>query len=187
MSADIMTTEFIQRLQNKNNKSMRVDLLQIKYDDYILDCDQKLVLKLKIEELQNNLSSYTLGPFEIEIEQNSPSWLNARRYRITASDCKSFYTSKDLTNLINTKLWLETQDISHLPAIDYGRENESTAIQEYLASINRTQIKRPGLIVNNKFPGLGCSPDGLIFENNELLYCIEIKCPYTLKNCSPLT
>lgn len=182
-----MTTEFIQRLQNKNNKSMRVDLLQIKYDDYILDCDQKLVLKLKIEELQNNLSSYTLGPFEIEIEQNSPSWLNARRYRITASDCKSFYTSKDLTNLINTKLWLETQDISHLPAIDYGRENESTAIQEYLASINRTQIKRPGLIVNNKFPGLGCSPDGLIFENNELLYCIEIKCPYTLKNCSPLT
>lgn len=184
--ANIPAAGFIQRLQQKEKYSMWTNLLQNKYDDYSLDCDEKLTLKWKIEQLKNNLSSSTPGPFEIEVEQNSCQWLNERRYRITASDCKSYFTSKDLSNLINSKLWEETKDISHLPPIAYGRENESTAIHEYLTSINRTQIRKPGLIINNRFPGLGCSPDGLIFENNELLYCIEVKCPYKLRNCSPL-
>lgn len=184
--ANILTADFVQRLQQKEKKSMWTDLLNIKYDDYVLDCNQKLILKLKVQQFKNNLGSSTLGPFEIQVEQNSLQWLNARRYRITASDCKSFYTSKNLSNLINTKLWHEAKDINHLSQIAYGRENESTAIQDYLTSINRAQIKKSGLIINNKFPGLGCSPDGLIYENNELLYCIEVKCPYKLRHCSPL-
>ncbi len=36
-----------------------------------------------------------------------------------------------------------------------------------------------GLVVNPKWPWIGCSPDGVILDNSDsVVGCIEVKCPY---------
>lgn len=123
------------------------------------------------------------GAIEIEVEQNSSVGLTKRQLRITASEYKHFFTSTNLTDLINNKLWYKTE-ISHLPQTMYGCENESNAIIDFEIN-NKLIVKQCGLFVNKLFPGLGCSSDGLIFENEKMISCIEVKCPQVLKDCSP--
>lgn len=98
-------------------------LLQFKYENYLLMDEEEVLLKAKVDNLLENLTPRIEGPVEIKIEQNSKKWLNERRLRIIASECKSFFMSKDLTNLVKKKLWSGEIDISHLPQLmeDYTK------------------------------------------------------------------
>lgn len=47
-------------------------------------------------------------------------------------------------------------------------------------------LKKTGLWLNPAYPQLGCSPDGLINDNQSGLEGLnKIKCPYVLKHCDP--
>lgn len=84
---------------------MQETLLSIKYDNYDLRLDEKVICKLKIGQLVMNLTPVESGTLKIDVEQNSLEWLTKRRLRITASECKNVFTRTHLTNLINIKLW----------------------------------------------------------------------------------
>lgn len=160
-------------------------ILQIEYEDYSLTVEEELLLKKKVANLLESLSPDIEGPVEVNVEQNSKKWLNERRLRITASDCKSFFTSKDLTRLVRQKLWSREVDINHLPQIAYGKLHENDAFMDYEAVMNVPVIKA-GFFINKALPGLGCSPDGLISsENGEVIGLIEIKCSPQFEFCSP--
>lgn len=66
----------------------------------------------------------------------------------------------------------------------YGRENKANAIIDFEIN-NNLIVKQCGLFVNKLLPGLGCSPNSLIFENDKIISRIEVKCPQVLKDCSP--
>ena len=65
-----------------------------------------------------------------------------------------------------------------------GIEHEQVA-EAYLRGKgipNQTsQIFHSGLIINPKWPWLGCSPDGIIMEKDIPVGCIQVKCPYSEK------
>lgn len=53
--------------------------------------------------------------------------------------------------------------------------------REALEKLIGVKINESGLIIDKEFPFLGTSPDGLISTDTT----VEIKCPYTAKDCTP--
>lgn len=176
--------DFLKNIQMLSSPSMFEYLLEITYDNYTLSSDELNVLKLKVEKMILGLVPEEMGPFEVSTDQNGPGWHLERRVRITASVAKSFFTAKRLDTIVNDHLW-KFKDIANIPAIKYGRDNESKAITAYMQMTGNTVCKA-GLVVNKKCPGLGCSPDGLIFDKDGVITTLlEIKCPFKVKNIHP--
>ena len=70
----------------------------------------------------------------------------------------------------------------------YGQENEKRALEAYRKARKdqKVCVCESGFWVNPQYPGLGCSPDGLIMEEGNLVGLLEIKCPYILKDIHPM-
>ena len=139
--------EFLKNLQTMSRPSMFQCILKIKYENYTLNTEELNVLKVKIEQMKIKLITEAMGPIELSIEQNSPSWNLERRVRITASTTKSFFTAKKLDNIVNDHLW-KNRDISNIPAIQYGRDNEKYALSEY-KNMTGFDVRKAGFFINN--------------------------------------
>ncbi|CAN7938598.1 unnamed protein product [Ixodes hexagonus] len=140
------------------------------------------------------LEKITLTPLEArDLEKNSrrqrksATWLQARRYRQTASNFGTVHdhgewTEKGLANLTSTK------DLSRIPAVRYGIINEPKTLQRYeevLKSRGRdVHLRSAGLFVDPDQPWLGATPDAIVYDATEdpPWGCVEVKCPYTLRN-----
>ena len=59
--------------------------------------------------------------------------------------------------------------------MQYGKDNEVNALREY-SQIKTTLVGLSGLWINEKFPHLAASPDGLIFNDGKLDGILEVKC-----------
>lgn len=68
-----------------------------------------------------------------------------------------------------------TDNLLHLPALEYGRKSEATAIAQ-LAEQENILIKECGLFIDKYHPFLGATPDGLIGNDG----LVEVKCPSSL-------
>jgi hypothetical protein len=66
---------------------------------------------------------------------------------------------KNPISTIKKLLWEERADISHVPAIQWGQQNEAKAINAFQAE--HGEVKKVGLFVSRAVPFLGASPDGL--------------------------
>ena len=54
---------------------------------------------------------------------------------------------------------------------------------EKYCNLNDVPINRSGFRISSDFPFLGCSPDGVLFDQHEnIIKIIEIKCPYGFKD-----
>ena len=81
------------------------------------------------------------------------------------------------------------KNIGNLKSIRYGKENEEKArkLYEEMGKFNGKNIQTfpVGFIVNLGIPFLGCSPDGVVFdEETNSFGIIEIKCPISKRNVS---
>ena len=153
-------------------------------DDYGVD-----VLKEQCKQFQENLKSACEGktyPFMADNtfgQAESEMWMFHRQCRITASNCKDVICLKNgHTGLIKRLLWASSPVT---PAILYGQENESKALEQYKKENPNFDVKKTGLWLNPAYPQLGCSPDGLIIQDTQNEGLLEIKCPYILKHCDP--
>lgn len=80
-------------------------------------------------------------------------------------------------------------DLSSIPAIRWGIENEGTAREEYNVMMSSShaefECSLAGLVINSLYPFLGASPDGF----TECECCgkglLEIKCPFSVKDLHP--
>ena len=72
-------------------------------------------------------------------------------------------------------------DISNLPWIKWGRENEPVCIAQY-NSENQDKITRCGCFISKKHSNILASPDGLILSKNTV---VEVKCPWSRKDDNP--
>jgi len=73
--------------------------------------------------------------------------------------------------------------------MQYGKDNESTAVNNFVIDIRRQipdiHVHSTGFRVNKEYPQLGCSPDGIAVNRDEIAL-IEVKCPWTLRNSKPI-
>ena len=181
-------------------QQLAVQQASVQHDhDYVLNCDStpskqsitcETVIQKRADELYNQ--HVCVSPNSIsEIEKStrgqyeSQKWHHERKLRITASVMKEVChqrPSTSCTAFIKKKLSSTSIDI---PAISYGRKNESQAVSSYVnyqKSIGKfVQIESCGLYVDKVFPWLAASPDAIVTDFSKASHskgCLEIKCPY---------
>ena len=112
--------------------------------------------------------------------QSERSWKPERSKRITASNAYSLYTYAS-----NKSPNWESKAIKYLKEFGgnaaYGIATEPKARKCYEKMYN-ISVYQCGLLVMRLNSWLGCSLDGLVVENNEIIKSIEIKCRKEGKN-----
>jgi YqaJ-like viral recombinase domain len=170
-------------------------ILQIQYEDYILTDDDVKVLHYKCQQFYTNVCDAVPDPIPCHLvntlgQAHNETWHQQRWFRLTASSCKEAVTcktNKSLTEYLKKTLWGLGK--TQTAAMAYGIRHKQAAFDEYAnrqsASNDTLSVEKSGMWVNGRYPGFGCSPDGLVEEagNSGLL---EIKCPKILQNIHPL-
>lgn len=146
------------------------------------------------------LKSYFDRNLAIKISANSVNqsssdvWYHQRAGRITASsvfNCLHFSGQNNNGHLVKQILGQKDSCMNSefIPALVYGRKYEPKAREIYLETNGKIHKKlkyaAAGLVISDKLPFIGASPDGLIECECCLPGCIEIKCPYTHKEKTP--
>ena len=84
---------------------------------------------------------------------------------------------------------LNPKDLSNVPAIKYGLENETKAAKIYEKNMNSSRntiiLMQCGMIINPRMPWLSTSPDRKVLDSVFGPGIVEIKCPYTFRNLKP--
>ena len=119
-------------------------------------------------------------------QKDNAKWFDVRRNRISSSNfgpvCKlkdNISQEKMVRELVNRK------DISHIPAVKYGIDNESNAASIYANYMQPLQILDCGVVISPKMPWLCSSPDRKVIDRDFKFGLVEIKCPCTLRNLRP--
>lgn len=108
----------------------------------------------------------------IDIEQNTPVWLEMRKGRIGGSDAPIVMLDSPWTTPM--QLWEEKQGLGkprlENSAMRHGKEVEEAARQLY---IEMTGVKMlPAVVENDTYPWMICSLDGISEDNKKI---VEIK------------
>ena len=121
-----------------------------------------------------------------ENQSQSEVWFAQRWPRITASICKKVVQlgeNLDATKCfswLSNNFWFKTPFTSF--DMQYGIDEEPNAIAAY-SELTGTEVCSSGLWLNKKYPYLGASPDGLIFNSEgKLRGIIEVKCLKALRD-----
>ncbi|XP_062576556.1 uncharacterized protein LOC134238447 [Saccostrea cucullata] len=119
-------------------------------------------------------------------------WKRHRHGRITASVFSKvlhFRGSKSHENYIVREIMQLGSDISNVPAVAYGRENEAVARQLYFDEYKKghkcAKLNNIGFHIFTEKPYMGATPDGLIMCKCCGKGLIEIKCSYSHQNETP--
>ena len=109
------------------------------------------------------------------LEQGSDEWKEARSGLLTASNFGAAIGINPYQS--RQKLWAEmvgdAEPFTGNEMTEYGTEHEPDAIFEY-ESWSGNFVERTGFWVNEEYPDLGCSPDGLVGKSG----LVEAKCPF---------
>ena len=123
-------------------------------------------------------------------------WMNLRKGRLTGSNHHDIYTKmhsiikctgaiKPKTTPLIQKIIYRDNDISHIPAINWGRQHEDQAVKEFFIKKEKyhedLKIQKCGLFVDAKKAYIAASPDGLVNCKCHGLAALEVKCPYNLR------
>ena len=111
----------------------------------------------------------------------SVHWKCVRQFRLTASNFGRIVSRRATTapdNLLKSLLY--PKDISHLPAVRFGNQNEPNAVRQYLAKLagRNIQVSEAGFYVccQQGLGYLGASPDRLVKDlDSKTSYILEIK------------
>ena len=125
-------------------------------------------------------------------QRESIEWQQYRKNRLTSTSAhKVFIRKKNFNTLAkqlnNPKPFNEQIEIVK-QALNHGENNEVVAKEKYRFIMNyrllrNVKVKEVGLLIQNQLFWLGASPDGVIFDKQNIPHVglLEIKCPYTKK------
>lgn len=114
-----------------------------------------------------------------EVTQGTAEWLNLRLGKITGTRLKELMAKDNLglvDEMIAEKVTGLIENTYVSPAMEIGIAREPIA-RELYEQKTENKVTEVGFITSDKFDYLGCSPDGLIKENDVYKGAIEIKCP----------
>ena len=126
------------------------------------------------------------------MQQSCAQWREQRNGRITASLFHDVYVRKESTHpdlLLKRIMGYEQNDLSYIPAINWGIQNENSAREQYTTVMstrhNAFTCSLTGLWINPLYPHMGVSPDGI----TDCQCCgegiLEIKCPHSARHVDP--
>ena len=166
--------------------------MKLTYDEYVVDENRVQLLRVLgeqfLEALEEDLKQYANDPLctasaihvtGTEEQSACPLWYEKRNFLVTSA-CFLEFCQKNLEKPIAKKLWDDFQDLSHLPAIQWGIEHESDAIEDFENQPEHGKTTKCGLFINRFYPMFGASPDALYKD-----HVIEVKCPYILRDTDP--
>ena len=149
---------------------------------------EKLVQDPRCTSRQVFLERCILNPTQIAVierftraQAKSMLWHSLRTGRVTSSNfggAISLATRNVEPSMSFLNYLLKTKDISNIPAIKYGIDNESVAIREYEQEFG-CKVEKCGIFMDT-CGYLGGSPDGLVGSDG----IVEIKCPFRMKASS---
>ena len=111
-------------------------------------------------------------------------WYAERSRRVTSSVFgkivnrrKSVHPTSLIKSILN-----EHKKASTSASVQWGVDNETNTILKYQNELqNKVTVANCGLVVSPKSPWLGCSPDGIVMNEGVAVGCVEVKCPYSIK------
>jgi hypothetical protein len=114
-----------------------------------------------------------------EAPQKSKIWQQERKFRVTGSRIYSLYTygKNNWTKKCSDFFWPKPIRSKY---IKHGITFENAAREAYIQDIGG-EVREIGLVICNRHPWLGFTPDGVIFKNGVPTKLLEIKCPF--KGC----
>jgi putative phage-type endonuclease len=122
-------------------------------------------------------------------QSNSTLWHDERKLRVTASNVGDILRRKSRHRKFVEDRLVVTKDLSHVPAIAWGRQHEDEAAKayhRYMQNIGRpVTLKTCGMVVNPDFPWLAASPDRLVVDSSVGYGLVEVKCPYSTREVDP--
>jgi len=149
-----------------------------------------------IEQLKKSLEMSEEACMAIERDTReqrlSSQWFSVRRYRLTASHFGDIFRRRRETkpDALVLKI-LHPKQISSA-AIDWGVQQESTAIEAYKkqqlhCGNQELTVNSVGFLVNQDYPFLGASPDGKVHDPSHAdpFGFLEVKCPYSHRAHTP--
>ncbi len=76
-------------------------------------------------------------------------------------------------------------------ALKHGKDYEKVALRKYMRCMrnigHKVTVEYSGLVVDQKIPYIGCSPDGKVCDpvSHPHFGIVEIKCPHTYRSITP--
>lgn len=149
------------------------------------------------EECRKTAQGFTVEPLvasriEAETRKQATSrlWFAFRAGRVTASNAKSVCCTspgKPSHSLVKKLCYPEVMQF-WAPQIAWGKENEKNAKDAYISKAvdlhHDFVFEESGLHISSAHPYLAATPDGLV----QCTCCgrgvLEVKCPYTSRNCT---
>ena len=99
------------------------------------------------------------------LQRECMEWHNQRRGRLTASVFHDVFRHKQGNAVLLVSRLLKPNDLTTLPAINWGIANESKArgiyTQKMASTHTNSGCRTSGLVMNPSYPFLGASPDGV--------------------------
>lgn len=121
---------------------------------------------------------------ELQLQQRTQEWFEARLGVITGSRAKQVFAKNNLPfidELIAERLSGIIPDGFTSEAMKHGILFEPEAIRVYEETTGQ-KVQEVGFCVHDKHPFIAVSPDGLIKENDTYIGAVEVKCPSTRKH-----
>lgn len=158
------------------------------FDPSSVNMDEKQLLEHSKQRYEIYSRTYTNEAYqkleEITRRQSEcKSWRFHRAGRITASVCYQAVNT-NLTQPCKSVLHtiMQYSEVVDTNATRYGKRMEKEAITMYLENQKymhkNLQVKNCGLLVTEKYPFLGASPDGIVTCDCHADRILEVKCPY---------
>ena len=123
-------------------------------------------------------------------QRECTEWYRQREGRLTASSFHDVFVRKNQSDPVAlVKKLLTRKSLTFVPAIKWGIDSEDIARQDYVhkmkASHQDFECTQAGLVINPFYPHLGASPDGFTQCHCCGQGILEIKCPFSGKECHP--
>ena len=193
----------------KSSKSVLLHILDPPSDESDLDIDE--LVPPKLYEIADNIK---LDPNAEEIFENemkskhdtatiekieeltrgqseNPEWFSYRKGRITASvfsQVLHFRFTDKSDNYILQQIMGNSCNIN-TPSIQFGKDHEPIAraqyTEQYMQTHKHGKVVQCGLMVDNNYPYLGASPDGIVSCSCCGRGVLEIKCSEKYQNVPP--
>lgn len=124
-------------------------------------------------------------------QANSQFWFDQRSGRITASNFYKVCHIRETTDKTNTvKLLMNYCPMEHIPEqLEWGHEKEISASELYFKKLSSKHqelaVVESGLVINQKWPFLGASPDRIRFCKCHGKTLVECKSLFSKRNLLP--
>jgi len=130
--------------------------------------------KLSAENIKD-ISSKTIGQAE------NIKWCLYRNFRLTSSNFHKIIHASKINRYPNSlfKTLLGKYVVEGVKSIEWGKTHEIIAIQEF-EKVYKCNVIKTGIWLHES-GFLGASPDALLLKN-DIMFCIEVKCPYKFRN-----